>query len=864
MNGPTKHANSGITGFDKITHGLRLGDNVVWQVDSIADYKEFVSPFVDRAVKDKKRIVYIRFAQHEPVISPSPDIITYNLDAYSGFESFSGQLYNIIKSEGVGVYYVFDCLSELQSAWATDLMIGNFFMITCPYLFELDTVTYFAILRNNHSYKAVARIRETTQLLIDVYNIDGSYYVHPLKVWNRYSPTMFLPHLYKDNDMTPLNSSLDTSRIFEHIYKKGVETAARRLDYWDRLFMKAQEMVTQEEPAEEQEKMVDNICRIMLGRDERILSLAKKHFSLQDLLNIKDRLIGTGFIGGKTVGMLLARQILLHDTGYNWQDNLESHDSFYIGSDVFYTYIVQNGWWKLWMQQKTSDGYFSVGAALKEKMSSGFFPEEIREQFQRVVEYYGQAPVIIRSSSLLEDSFGNAFAGKYESIFSVNQGDPDQRYAAFEKDVKHIFSTTMNEDALAYRLQRGLDRLDEQMALLVQRVSGSYHANYFFPDMAGVGISYNVFLWKENMDPKAGMVRLVFGLGTRAVNRVENDYPRIIALDMPFVKPHAGMEDTRKFSQREVDLLNITDNQHQTVSLADVISASPELNLSLVAVKDAETTDRMRELGIKNKDAWLLTFDELLEKTDFTFKLTRILKILEVAYEYPVEIEFTANFVNGNGLKINLLQCRPFQGKQNTQKVEIADKIDPQKTLFRSKGFFMGGNISQLISRVIYVDSENYSALPIPDKYQVARIVGKINKQVENRIKQPVLLLGPGRWGTSTPSLGVPVSFGEINNFTAIVEISYMHKNLMPELSFGTHFFQDLVETDIFYIALFIEKQEVVFNRQMLASFNDVTQLLVPGIEKKFSDTIKVYDTSTINLSLMSDIITQNLVCFVP
>ena len=106
---------------------------------------------------------------------------------------------------------MFDCLSDLQSAWATDLMLGNFFSITCPYLFELDTIAYFALLRNNHSFKTVARIRETTQLLIDVYNTETSVYIHPLKVLNRYTPTMFFPHLKKGKTFTPIINSIEST-----------------------------------------------------------------------------------------------------------------------------------------------------------------------------------------------------------------------------------------------------------------------------------------------------------------------------------------------------------------------------------------------------------------------------------------------------------------------------------------------------------------------------------------------------------------------------------------------------------------------------------------------------------------------------
>ena len=141
---------TGDKGLDKVITGLQLGDNVVWQLDSIDDYRGVVIPFVKKSCEERKRVVYIRFASHKPLLKKSKAVIVYTLDASVGFESFSAEINHIIQKEGKGVYYVFDCLSDLLFAWSNDLMIGNFFKITCPFLFELDTIAYFSILRHRH------------------------------------------------------------------------------------------------------------------------------------------------------------------------------------------------------------------------------------------------------------------------------------------------------------------------------------------------------------------------------------------------------------------------------------------------------------------------------------------------------------------------------------------------------------------------------------------------------------------------------------------------------------------------------------------------------------------------------------------
>ncbi len=471
-------------------------------------------------------------------------------------------------------------------------MIGNFFKITCPYLYELNTITYFSILRNNHSHKTIARIRDITQLLLDVYHDEEQYYLHPLKVWNRYSPTMFLPHVKNKNRWTPIANSADTAKLFSHIFKEDPKSTELTLDFWDRLFLETQDLVKTNVVPAEKKKMLDKLCRMVIARDGKMLDIAKKYLSLEDLLTIKSRMIGTGFIGGKSVGMLLARKMLTKDPHPFLAQYLEPHDSFYVGADVFYTYLVENGWWKLRVEQKNKTCYFMIAEELRSKMLKGIFPEEIKDQFQRMIEYFGQSPIIVRSSSLLEDNFGNAFAGKYESVFLVNQGTPEKRYADFVEAVRRVYASTMNNAALEYRLKRGLDQADEQMALLVQRVSGTYQKQYFFPDVAGVGISYNTFVWKEGMDPKAGMLRLVAGLGTRAVNRVEGDYPRIVAMDEPLSKPQGDMADIRRFSQHDLDVLNIKQNTLMTMPLSSLILEKINLHVDLLCAKDHAGRER--------------------------------------------------------------------------------------------------------------------------------------------------------------------------------------------------------------------------------------------------------------------------------
>ena len=840
---------TGLEGFDQVIGHLRFGDNVVWQVDSIPGYKKMVDCFAESAKAENASLVYIRFANHEPLLDAGQGARTYHIDANKGFESFATEIHNIIKEEGKRVFYIFDCLTDLLEYWHSDLMIGNFFKATCPYLYELDTVAYFAIMRNFLTYSTIAGIRETTQLLLDLYQISDKTYIHPLKVWQRYSPTMFFPHLVQGREAVCITSSTDASELFTSINR-----GETRLDYWNTIFNEAKKMLGSSRSRQEEVKK--RLMYMLIGSDSRMFRLCRRYFTLKDILSIASREIGTGFIGGKSVGMLLARKILEVEGGDRFTPFLEPHDSFYIGSDVFYTYIVQNGWWKLRTMQKTPEGYYKYAAELKEKLLHGTFPKDIQEQFMQMLEYFGQSPIIVRSSSLLEDNFGNAFAGKYESVFCVNQGTPQERYEAFEQAVRTVYASTMNEDALNYRMNRGLAMQDEQMAILVQRVSGDRHGDFFFPHVAGVGNSVNLYVWDESIDMNAGMLRLVFGLGTRAVDRTDGDYVKVVCLDNPLRIPPMDHEDQAKFSQHRLDLLSLSENALASRDLDDVLSLPLKTDQNLFISPDHAAAARMRERGYKDmRTPYLLDFKKLFTETKFAAIMREMLALLSKAYDYPVDIEFTANFDKNKGFKINLLQCRPLQTKGLGRTVKIPELKDVKDCFISCKGNFMGGSVRLPIDYVVFVRAGAYLKLSERDKYEVARQIGLINREMKGK---NAMLAGPGRWGSTTPSLGVPVHFTELCNMEVLCEYSSKKEGFMPELSYGSHFFQDIVESEIFYVAVFDGYQDVIFNPDRILREENLLGSLLPG-SGRFADVIHIADTC--GMEIYSDIVSQRLLC---
>jgi hypothetical protein len=311
----------------------------------------------------------------------------------------------------------------------------------------------------------------------------------------------------------------------------------------------------------------------------------------------------------------------------------------------------------------------------------------------QMLEYFGQSPIIVRSSSLLEDDFGNSFSGKYESVFCANQGSPEERFEAFEKAVQEVYASTMGEDALDYRMTRGLVDQDEQMAILVQRVSGDQFEEDYFPHVAGVGNSSNLYIWDKSVDMDAGMLRLVFGLGTRAVDRTVGDYARIVCLDDPLRLPPMNYGDEKKYSQRIVDVLSLKQNIWCNRRLEDFISYDLKTDKTLFMGVDIQTASRLREMGRHDVGAsYILDFHKLLSDTGFPTLMRDMLALISKVYEYPVDIEFTANFTSGNNFRVNLLQCRPLQTRGLGRSIEIPHLADAKDCLFSGKGNFMGGS----------------------------------------------------------------------------------------------------------------------------------------------------------------------------
>ena len=871
---------SGIPAMDTALDNIRLGDNVVWEVGSLDEFRIFARAFAEQAIRDGRNLLYIRFAEHEPILPQMEGLRIVHVPLSHRFETFTVEIHNLIEKEGYDAFYVFDCLSELEAAWATDLLMGDFFHLTCPFLFILDTVAYFPVLRGRHSFDALTKIRDTTQLFLDVFTeetepggfpegagpgdagagnraagdagagsagteekasaggggtapsagtaVPGgirSMYVRPLKVWRRSSETMFQPHLYTvaDGTFAPETEGVQISHFYRQM-NRAASAVNQNMDSWERFFQRTR--IKYENGLDVTEEC-SRMCNIMLTRDERLRELVKQHFSPEDYFEIHDKMVGTGMIGGKATGMLLARK-LTENLRPDIYSRIEPHDSFYIGSDVFYTYIVDNGFWDLRVKQRTEEGYFTLAAEVEQRLQTGQFPEQIREEFRRLLEYYGNDPVIVRSSSILEDGFGNAFAGKYESVFCPGTGDLYERLKTFEQAVRTVYASTMSLSALDYRRRRGLDKRDEQMAILVQRVSGSRYDSFYMPCAAGVG--YSVSPYRFGMEhPSEGMLRLVMGLGTAAVDRRTGSYPRMVMMEDPTKVLLTSTSDRHQFSQRLVDGVCFASGMVEGIDPEKVRKEIPAYLTKLLLSHDRDAERRFRDRGV-DRNIFYVSCEGLVRNAQLMDDMRGILHLLKEAYEYPVDIEYTINVAPGGEYLIDLLQCRPLQQTKEGDAVAVPQipEEEADGILLETKNVSMGFSRQFPVDFVVYVDPVRYYRMPYRDKFRVRDVLSAVNWKLRGQGKR-LLLLTPGRICTSSPELGVPSAFSDISEFDMIVEISESRAGYMPELSYGSHIFQDLVEAGILYSAVFETESTVHFSPALLQRFPDRAAEYIKG-----------------------------------
>jgi hypothetical protein len=483
----------------------------------------------------------------------------------------------------------------------------------------------------------------------------------------------------------------------------------------------------------------------------------------------------------------------------------------------------------------------------QEAFVGGHFPEDIVIGLREILAKVGNRPLIVRSSSLLEDNFGTSFAGKYDSFFCPNQGTPEENLKDLLQAISRVYASVFSPDALFYRQQMGLLDYDERMAILLQEVQGERHGDFFFPTLAGVAFSHNPFRWTAKIRREDGFLRLVWGLGTRAVDRVSNDYPRMVALSHPGLRPEMGATEIRRYSQHLVDAISLADNEFQTRPVTDLLSMDFPSARQLVSVDHGDYLQPpvAYDPSIAPRDL-VLTFDNLLTKTRFVPLMKGILQALEDRFGRHVDVEFTADIVPGYpqpDFLIHLLQCRPQASQQAGQAVEVPATVAETDIVFTADRLVPHGQVRR-IRYVVFVDPKAYARIPDETtRLQLARVVGRLNDRLEAK---SFILVGPGRWGSANLDLGVKVTYADIYKTAMLIEVGLSDGDSTPEVSYGTHFFQDLIESKIYPLALYPDQGETLFNWRFFRNSANSLAELVPD-QARYAPYVRLIDVPSVS-----------------
>jgi len=561
------------------------------------------------------------------------------------------------------------------------------------------------------------------------------------------------------------------------------------------------------------------------------INVAKNYLEVDDFYKILRKTIfpsdSHGKLGGKSAGLMLAKKIVDKLNEYSHLlHNVRIPRTWYITSDGLKNFMYFNNFEDI-MEQKYRDideirqEYPHIIQALK----NGSFPSEMVNGLSRALDDFGDKPIIVRSSSLLEDRIGTAFAGKYKSLFLANQGTKQQRLEELLDAIAEVYASTFGPDPIGYRIEKGLLDFNEEMAIMIQEVVGTRVGKYYFPSFAGVAFSFNEFRWSTRIKREDGLIRIVTGLGSRAVDRVGNDFPVLIAPGKPELRVNQSYQEIINYAPKYMDVINLEKNMFESIPIRDVVkevgNKFPNIN-DIFSIDESNYIKQPLGLGINtNKDDIVVTFENLRTKTKYIHQLNTILKELKDTLNTPVDIEFACD-----GDYLYLLQCRPQTAASENVSAVLPVDWAPEKTIFTANKYVSNGKVPN-ISYIVYVDPEEYYRMEnYDDLREVGVAVGKLNKLLP---KKTFILMGPGRWGTRDDvRLGVKVGYADINNSSMIIELAKKKGSYTPDLSFGTHFFLDLVESSIRYLPLYPDEEGVFFNDNFLRGSNNTLTRFLP------------------------------------
>lgn len=652
-----------------------------------------------------------------------------------------------------------------------------------------------------------------------------------IQSWIKEDKTAFLKHAVERMDI-PLTELAEALQRFKH---GGVEES--ELSPATRAGLRA------------------SLTRRFLNDQPGFVNTAREYLEVADFHELAQRIVhparSQGRLGGKAAGLFLACKVVARSPRYkDLLGDIRVPRSWYIPSDGL-SELMQHNELNDVLNRKYDDPdrvrleYPLVVQLFK----SSFFPPEMLRGLSGVLDDLEGRPIIVRSSSLLEDRLGAAFSGKYKSLFLANTGSKRERMSALTDAIAEVYASVFGPDPIEYRARRGFLDLHEEMGILIQEVVGRRIGPYHLPVFSGVGFSNNELRWSPRIKREDGLLRLVPGLGTRAVDRLADDYPVLVAPGQPGLRVNQTLEETVHYSPKKLDVINLESGRFETIDVAPFLAAWGERLPLLRQVVSLAGPDGIRrpgglvDLSDLVHETAVVTFEGLLSDSPFIARMRALLQLLREELGTPVDIEIASD-----GEHLYLLQCRPQGTSEGAAPAAIPRDLPPERVLFTADRHVSNGQVEEDLTHIVYVDPDAYGRLDSDEMREVGRAVGRLNRLLPRR---RFALLGPGRWGSRGDiRLGVPVTYADISNTALLVEIARRRDSYVPDLSFGTHFFQDLVESAIRYLPLYPDEPQVVFKERFFRRAPNLLPELLPEF-LQIADAVRVIDIPQANQGLV-------------
>lgn len=506
--------------------------------------------------------------------------------------------------------------------------------------------------------------------------------------------------------------------------------------------------------------------------------------------------IGEGSIGGKARGLAFINKTIKNNKLFHkFPDVLITIPrTVVLSTDIFDEFMEQNNLYSVALSDLSDDEILN-------RFVNAELPGHVYQDFYAFLAVSRNVPIAVRSSSKLEDSHYQPFAGIYSTYMIPRLSDNKLMVKALSDAIKEVYASVYYKASKAYMTATSNVIDEEKMGIILQEVCGNSHGEIYYPTFSGVARSINYYpIGSEKAED--GIANIGFGLGKLIVEgglslRFSPKFPKKI---LQLSSPEAALRDTQKeFFALDLNIDSFVPSTDDGVNILkiDIKDLNNEAALKYIASTYDRNNNILRD-GIMHPGKHVITFSSILQHKTFPLAeiLSTLLEIGQREMNNPIEIEFAVNLETPAGAPkiFNFLQIRPIVHSEETQHINI-DHVKKEDTIVFSESA-LGNGIFKGIQDLIYVKPESFSAV---NNKNVAIEIEKINSSFVRDVKGYVLI-GPGRWGSTDPWLGIPVKWSQISAARIIIESGL--KNYRIDPSQGTHFFQNLTSFRVGYFTI--------------------------------------------------------------